>query len=421
MNLTSTTQYWIWLQLCLGAGVNVEEIIAYFGSPKDIYFSGIGARREAGVFTAKQLQRLSNIPLDDANKVISDCHYAGCSIVTPDMDTYPDMLRNIKNYPLVLYVLGDINCLKDKMAISLVGTRKASSHGMNIASKMASSLVRAGVVVVSGGAMGIDGASHLGALSEKGTTVAVLGCGFLAKYRDAITNLRHEIIKKGAVITEYSPNTVALGRNFPIRNRIISALSYGTVVVEGAIGSGSLITVDLALDQGRDVFAVPGDAISSVHTGTVKLIREGAYPVFSAIDILSQYEFTHNDKINWDKAEKNLYYNNKKKVDFSQVEYNISRVHSKVEHIPDEIQNTVLENFAENENTIIKDKKDVHNFNLSDNAKIIFECFENEPIHVDDFCRKTNLPLNKVLSTLTELELLGIISIKSGKRYVLND
>lgn len=403
--------YWIWLQQALGYAVNVDEIIGHFGHAKKVYEATPMDRALSGTFTKRQLEKLKETPLSVVDDIILSCKECRCRVLTPDDERYPKKLLDLRNYPLVLYYYGDPEVIKDKMTIALVGTRKASKSGLNIASRLASSLVKSGAVVVSGGALGIDGAAHLGAVREKGATVAVLGCGFLAKYRDSYASLKDEIIENGVVFTEYAPRTPAIGRHFPVRNRIISALSYGVVVVEGALGSGSLITAQMAIDQGRELFAVPGDAINSQHSGTIELIRKGATPVFSCADIMAVYEFVYPDIVDYEKVEKTPLYENQFPMDFSKVTYGVKSVHSQ-ESIPDEVMTEIIEDRLrreENEKTAEK---------LNSNEKTVYDVLNYEPMHIDDIMRKlASLSPSKVMVSLTKLEMADLVVSDNGKKY----
>ena len=404
--------YWVWLQQALGYAVNVDEIIGHFGNAKNIFEATPVERALSGVFSKKQLEKLKTTPLSVIDDIIESCRECRCRILTPDDPRYPKKLIDLRNFPLVLYYYGDPEVLKDKMTIALVGTRKASQTGLKVAGRLASSLVRSGAVVVSGGALGIDGASHIGALSEDGITVAVLGCGFLAKYRDAVANIKADIAEKGLVITEYPPRTPAIGRHFPVRNRIISALSYGVVVVEGAMGSGSLITAEMAIEQGRELFAVPGDAINSLHSGTIELVRRGATPVFSCADVLSVFEFVHPELINYENIDRKPLYENQKPLDFSRVTYGVTSVYTP-EDIPESAMAEVLESRAVEEEE--NEKKAVE---LTGNEKTVYEALSFESMHVDDIIRKLDtLTPGKIMVSLTKLEMDNLILSDNGKKY----
>lgn len=403
--------YWIWLQQALGYGVNADEIIGHFGHPKNIYEATPVERALSGAFTKRQLEKIKATPLSVVDDVILSCKECRCRVLTPDDERYPKKLIDLRNFPLVLYYYGKPEVLKDKMTIALVGTRKASKTGLQVAGRLAASLVKSGAVVVSGGALGIDGAAHMGALSEKGATVAVLGCGFLAKYRDSYAALKDEIIENGVVFTEYPPRTPAVGRHFPVRNRIISALSYGVVVVEGALGSGSLITAQMAIDQGRELFAVPGDAINSQHSGTIELIRKGATPVFSCADIMAVYEFVYPDIVDYEKIERTPLYENQFPMDFSKVTYGVTSVYSQ-ETVPDEVMKEVIEDRLQREENEKAAQK------LNGNDKTVYDALTSEPVHIDDIMRKlTSLTPAKVMVSLTKLEMENLVVSDNGKKY----
>jgi len=211
----------------------------------------------------------------------------GLSVLTWADDAYPDLLRTIPDPPLLLYTLGDTRLLRQP-CVALVGSRKSSGYGVQMADTIAGSLSKAGICVVSGFAYGIDRAAHLGALREVGSTIAVLGTGIDLVYPASNRDLWTKIVERGLIISEFAPGTKPDAPNFPHRNRIVSGLSLGVLVVEGAIGSGSLITASLALAQNREVFALPGPANLKTFQGCHQLIREGACLVQSGEDILAE-------------------------------------------------------------------------------------------------------------------------------------
>ncbi len=205
--------------------------------------------------------------------------------ITSGMVQYPDILREIKNYPKELYCAGDISLLK-KRCVSVVGSRSTTVYGRNTAVKFAGDIARAGFVVVSGMARGIDTCSHRGALNAGGSTIAVLGCGLNHCYPKENAELMKEIEENGLVISEYPPDAEPQRYYFPQRNRIISGLSELTLIVQARNNSGALITADLAAEQGKEVCAVPGNIDSQYNMGSNKLIKEGAVPVLSTGDLL---------------------------------------------------------------------------------------------------------------------------------------
>lgn len=389
--------YWVWAQDALGisSSVKSDEIVSYFGDAERLYFAGEYEWKISGIFTNGQINRLKSTTLDKANGIVAECEKYKIKIVTPGDGDYPSMLFKLPNLPLVLYVRGDLDCLKNKITVAIVGARKASDIGVRIARSLSASLSRSGAVVVSGAANGIDSAAHTGALNVGAKTVAVLGCGFGADYLPENEPLRREIAHHGALVTEYPPRTPAFGRNFPFRNRIISGLSYGTVVIEANERSGSLRTVDHAIEQGRDIFAVPGDITSSMNMGTNKLLRDGAKPVFNAMDVLEEYAARYPDMLDIDKIEKILTVNRED-----------SKLLSKKETEP---QNGKSEKAVFVKTAAPK--------GISENARLIFDAFTEETMQAEELILGTKLGTTDFLSAMTELEILGYIEPLAGKNY----
>ena len=283
--------YWIYLQRTLGIGSRkVASVIDCFGSAEQFYRADMGEKKGCGLLSKSELERAADMSLKIETGVVEQCDKMGFTVITPESDAYPERLENLINPPAVLYVDGQLPDVDNEVMISIVGTRHASSFGMDITSQLAARLTRAGAIIVSGGAAGIDTASHIGALNAGGRTVAVLGCGVDIAYPAENRRLLADIVASGgAILSEYAPGTPPLPAFFPARNRIISGLSKGVIVVEAAERSGSLITAQLALDEGRDVFAVPGSIYSPTSQGCHRLIQQGAKLVTSVRDVLEEY------------------------------------------------------------------------------------------------------------------------------------
>ena len=225
----------------------------------------------------------------DVASVYGEIVASGVKIATPVDLAYPLLLSEIPAPPPVLYYRGEL-LETDRTAVAIVGTRRMTAYGREMTARIAADLARAGVTVVSGLARGVDGVAHQAALDAGGRTIAVLGSGINRIYPPEHRNLAQRITEQGAVLSDYLPDTPPDGVNFPPRNRIISGLSLGVVVIEAPDRSGALITVDFAADQGRDVFAVPGPATAPNSAGTNRLIREGARLVRSADDVLEDLQ-----------------------------------------------------------------------------------------------------------------------------------
>ena len=279
--------------LCRAPGVGsrvAASLVRALGSAKTAWQAGAAALREAHLSPERAAalhdfcRRNEGLP----EAIAAACEKGGIALFTPADEAYPALLREIYDPPQTLFCRGSLDCLSHS-AVAMVGARHASAYGKGAAEDIALGLAERGFVVVSGAARGIDTASHRGAL-KAGATVAVLGCGVDVAYPRENARLLSEIAEKGAVISEYAPGTAPFAAFFPARNRIISGVAHGTVVVEAAERSGSLITAEFALSEGRDVFAVPGSIYSETSRSCHRLIQQGARLVASAADVAAEYE-----------------------------------------------------------------------------------------------------------------------------------
>jgi DNA processing protein len=286
----------------------------------------------------------------------------GGTIVTSGDETYPSRLKNIYDPPPVLYVRGQLR-KEDEVAVAIVGSRKTSSYGRTMTERVSQELATRGVTIVSGMARGIDSVAHQGAISAGGRTIAVLGCGVDVVYPPENRNLFQDIIDHGAILSEFPMGSPPEGSHFPKRNRVISGLSVGVVVVEAGQRSGSLITANYALEQGRDVFAVPGNIGMASSRGTNQLIKQGAKLVESSQDIL--IEITPQ----WQK-----------------------------------------------ENEVTPPAKDPAR-HLPEEQRGLYGLLTETPIHIDEIIRESQLEPGRVMSLLLELELKGLVSQWPGRGF----
>ena len=391
-------EYWIWLQKTLGTGNSYDELLQYFGNPERLYESGKKAWLESGLFSEKTLEKLISSSPSETYHVIKACKDNGWHIVTYEDECYPALLRQIKNYPLVLYVYGDKEVLKTQFAIGIVGTRNATEYGSQAAMNLSYNLASAGAVIVSGGALGSDSCAHEGAIKAGGKTIAVLGNGLGSSYLRQNENLRDSIAQNGAVITELLPFTDPSRTTFPVRNRLISGISRGLLVVEAGEKSGSLITAGYAAEQGRDIFAVAGSIFSNGYNGTNNLIRDGAKSVFSANDILEVYAERFSRYININTTAERL-----------------AETEKQVYDKPAEIKEKKIEKKEETKNAVLPEIPDF----LSDNAKKLVQFISEEEKTADKLSDDSGMSISDVLSALTELEMFSVIEMHSGKRYTL--
>lgn len=369
-------KYWIWLSRAIGAGAKTDAVFAAFKTPRDVYEASEQDRMAAGIFTKGQIKGLRETALEDSDEIISECGRRGWNIITPEDILYPAGLRRISDMPLVLYVDGDISCLRGKVMIGVVGTRNPGLEGLTIARNICTDMSAAGAVIVSGGALGIDSAAHESALYAGGKTVCVLGCGLGTRYLMGNEALRRNISKSGAVVTEYPPYTPASRITFPTRNRIISGMSHAVLVVEAGEKSGSLITARTANEQGREVFAVPGNILTSAYTGANRLIADGAKVATGAEAVLTPYAVMYPDRLNLEM---------------------IGRI-----------------KYGEN----ISEKEIPEDFD--DDMAAVYNCLGKEPVHFDEIAAKTGLGNSRVAAAIFQLELTDYITETESKKYIIN-
>ena len=352
--------YWIGFNKVRGIGpARLRALLDYFGSieqawqaPADVLTEiGLDRRSSANLIEARAALDLE----DELDKV----RRAGVHVWTWEDQEYPQRLLKINDPPPVLYVRGELRSADD-WAVAIVGTRKASNYGREVARLLGHDLAKAGVTIVSGLARGIDAEAHRAALEAGGRTLAVLGSGVDIIYPWENRKLAEEILEHGALISEYALGAAPEATNFPPRNRIISGLSRGVVVVEAGEQSGALITADYAADQGRDVFAVPGSIFQRSSLGANRLIRDGAQPVLKANDVLEALDLT-----------------------------------------------TVAEH-AEAQMLLPTDPTEA----------LLFEHLGDEPVHVDEMSRTVDLPVSAVSGTLALMELKGLVRQVGGMNYV---
>lgn len=254
------------------------------------YYGGISEWRLCGIFSQRELEKFSSTRLEDAQKIIDRCIECNYSIICIDDKLFPTCLYNIECPPALIYVNGVMPDIDNTFSIGIVGTRRATKYGIENSYRFAYALSKYGTIIVSGGALGVDGASHRGALATDGITICVRGCGLNCSYLRENADIRSTIPKRGAVISEYPPDETPRNYYFPARNRIIAALSDGLLVMEAGKKSGSLITANLAAEQGKTIFALLGNN-SPQNEGSNTLIKEGlAIPVTDFMDILCEFD-----------------------------------------------------------------------------------------------------------------------------------
>ncbi|MBI5959661.1 MAG: DNA-protecting protein DprA [Chloroflexi bacterium] len=356
-------KYYLGFNIVKGIGpVRLRELRQRFGDLATAWKAPQSALAAVGLdqrTLGNLLQVRQSVNLDE---MLHHVEQIGAVVVTLDDPDYPLLLRELPDSPPVLYVKGTL-ADADQWAVAFVGTRRSTTYGREMAARLAASLVQAGITIVSGLARGIDGAAHKAALEAGGRTLAVLGSGIDVIYPPEHRKLAEEIIQNGALVTEFPPGTPPDGRNFPVRNRIISGLSLGVVVVEAPQDSGALLTADCAADQGREVFALPGNVTSNSSLGANRLIQSGAKLVITAEDILE--------------------------------ELNLSR-------------------------SVVETRTQVRQIVPSDPIEaLLARHLALEPVHIDELCQLTSLPITQVSSTLAIMELKGLVQRMEGMTYSL--
>jgi DNA processing protein len=353
--------YWLGFNLVKGIGsVRLQGLLSYFGNLEIAWQAPTEAFKEAGL-SSKVIDNLlkvrGKIDLEaELERILSK----DIQVLTWESKEYPRRLKEIHQPPPVIYVRGRL-ALEDEWAVGIVGTRRVTAYGRQMAEELAAYLAGNGITVVSGLARGVDGLAHKAALSAGGRTIAVLGSGVDRIYPPEHRKLAEEICVNGAVISDYAPGTPPEGVNFPPRNRIISGLSLAVIVVEAGKKSGALITARFAADQGRDVFAVPGNVHAPQSIGTNQLIQEGARPLLKPKDVL--------EALNLQQIQ----------------EYRAAR------HVipSDDVE-----------------------------AKLV-EILHAEPVHVDELSREAGYSVQRVSAALTMLELKGVVRQVGGMQYVM--
>ena len=395
----ASLKYWLWLASLPGVGgVMKNRLLEPLGGPEEVYCSDSGEYSLVEGMTRAAAARLEEKSLEEADRILGDCDRLGLRILTLRDTEYPDRLRNIYDPPLVLYVQGRLPLMDDEVAIAMVGTRKASPYAQEMGEKLAFQLAGLGAVVVSGLAAGGDAAAHRGALRAGGLTVAVIGGGHDIIYPARNRGLYEDIAVRGAILSEYPPGTEHEGSHFPVRNRIISGLSLGVVVMEAPERSGALITASRALDQGRDVFAMPGQMDDWHCAGSNKLLRDGAGVVTDAWDILSHYAGRYPHKIRGIRKEEPAKFGPPEGTAPSAAP--AERAEEKAADLP------VLDLTS-------------GDHGLTDDQIRIVRALQGRTVQVDDLIEETQIPTRRVLSALTMLELDRIVIQSEGKRFTL--
>ena len=392
--------YYLWLQCVFGVNnIAFKNGMSFFNTAEVFYNASEYDYKICDCFTPNIIKKLMNKDLSKARKILNDCERLGYDIIAYNDELFSDKLRAISAPPVLLYVNGKMPELYGKLSVAMVGSRNSTSQGLNAANDFAFSFAESGATVVSGGAFGVDTASHRAVLNAYGTTISVLGCGIDVGYPMENIPMYEKIAENGAVVSEFPPGYPPIAKNFPLRNRIICGLSDCTLIVQAGEKSGALITANDAIKEGRKLFSIPGSIFFRENKGSNELLRLGYSAAIEPNDILNWYDTKKN----------NLNY-------FAKIDYN-----EKVEKIckpifvEDNVDSTsdfAIEESKPEEKPIKKIPTDV-----SEASKKVFMVLSDEPVSTDYISAKTGMPIHELLSALTELKIYGYIESDVGGKY----
>lgn len=400
-------EHWLWLAHRPGINEHLKVLLLqFFSSPEQVYSAGQGEYASVPGLTAAGKKALADKDLAPFEAALETCRQKGIRILTYEDQEYPWRLKNIYHPPLVLYYKGRLPAFSGTPVIGLVGTRKCSAYGFSVAKRLGGEISACGGLVVSGLAEGIDAAAMSGALQAGYPTVGVLGTGVDVVYPACNKALFAQVEQNGCLLSEFLPGTQAFKWNFPRRNRIISGLSVGVVIVEVPERSGALHTARAALEQSRDLYAVPGNVDLPSFAGSNRLLREGACPVCCGWDVMSEYTSLFPDKIR--------------------------KVHFQAEGASPAAEPTPRQTIKKKEPKQPERKKDIDNTpaaayidlntalqGLPEQERAIVSCLTEGEKLVDEVIAATGIPSGQFLRQLTMLELKGLIVRLPGNRLAL--
>ena len=421
----SELKYWVWLASMEDVRYRVKNLLLeHYGGVSGIYFSRPADNDAVTFLNDVEREALANKDLSGARRIIDECAEHSIAIVTKQDAIYPNRLSAIYDPPLVLYVRGRLPNIDDMCAVAVVGTRSATPYGLKMAKRMGYDITRCGGLVISGLTRGVDAAAAEGAMEAGGGCVGVLGTAI----DDDSTNtgICADTAFFGALVSEYPPGAPTHSSNFRARNRVTSGLAVATLVVEAPAKSGALLFADEALNQGREVFAVPGNADAVNSVGTNRLIMEGAQPALSAWDVLSGYAARFE---NLSRSGKRRYVpeqplemeaDNQPSDDASEAGSEDAQEKQKKRGKKNPLKRlwTKKDIDKPEDEEYIDLKKQLSELNETQLA--IVSAITEKSTHIDDIIERTSLPAAQVLGELTMLQIKGYVSQEPGKRFSLN-
>ena len=412
--------HWIWFATRTGMGDKMKAVLlSHFEDPEAIYFAPELEFERFEELSPPAVESIMDKDLTPCEEILEQCREKGIHILTYQDAAYPARLKNIPDPPMVLYYKGALPAFDELPVIGVVGTRKASVYGLTTAKRLGYQIAACGGCVVSGMASGIDGVAMKGALTAGGTVVGVLGCGADVVYPASNRWLYADTEKYGCLLTEFPPGTPPLGRNFPRRNRIISGLSCGVLVVEAPEKSGALITARLSADQGRDVFVVPANIDVESARGSNALMRDGAIPVSSGWDILSEYRYQFPGKVRERRTAVTLTANEEELSREREEPAMVAEKPRKPEDGKPKKQLPRKKVIDNTQKSAYSDFKKTQTDLTADEQQIV-DALGNGQMLVDDVIAQSGKAPGVILASLTLLEVKGVVRRLPGRFIELN-
>ena len=385
---------WLWFTSIFGLSSNkTNRLLEKYGSVDELFKIPEMVLMDSPDFTLSQKKEIILFNIEAYKRKKELLSSKGIHVISIENPCYPKNLREINNPPFVLYVMGNLTSLSHSYPITMVGTRNPDAYGKKAAFGISAALSAKGACIVSGLAGGCDSLCHEGALSSSGTTIGVCACGIDVDYPKNSLETRKDICEKGCIISEFPPHYPVRPANFAIRNRILSGMSLATVIIQGKLKSGTMITANYAVNQNRDLYVLTGDPFNPLSEGPLSLLKDGASPFISCDDIMEHYKSIYKDPLFVPKKEekketlKNTPTSSRRRKTAAPKK---EKEEPKVKKIPD---------------------------SLPEEQKDVLKILQEGPLQIDELCSKLNLPSHRLLSILTELELFSYVKALPGGIY----
>ncbi len=390
------TEYWVWLSYAMnGASIKTDEMLKYYLTPKNIYENRKELYDKNFGISKFEYNFLMNTDLSKAYDIMEISRISNVKILTPDSQEFPERFLEISAVPIVLYVKGNVEALSDNVMAAVVGTREPTDYALKATYKLSYDLASAGTTIVSGCARGIDSHAHWAALNSGGKTIAFLACGLNVDYPYGQDVLKEKIIENGALVSEYAFDIRPEAKHFYPRNRLMSALTLGTIVVQAPESSGALITAHHAIDQGKDVYVVPDSMFNSKAVGSLALLKDSAFLITKANDFLMNYIHRYPEDIDLEKIVLRSDYDEQKDVISSNMQKTVSKSLQSKKKIPAQLSNSI-----------------------EGLARKIYEELLKSPANVETIANNLGCSASEIYSEITTLEIEECIAQDNELFYV---